>query len=171
MDDVVIRVTERRALTQARSSAYRGKNRDGKVSFSAGMGFDPKDTPLDTLKCTFAFRGAAGGTRTVEADEINYRWARVTLDTEDFAVGSNDVRVTLATLGGKTLDERTIPFERLAPDAKMPRVYIDGCGCAVVNGRRFFPILSCLSAWHFHHNLPSRFQEVLRYPSCPLRPD
>ena len=140
VDDVVIRVTERRALTQARSSAYRGKNRDGKVSFSAGMGFDPKDTPLDTLKCTFAFRGAAGGTRTVEADEINYRWARVTLDTEDFAVGSNDVRVTLATLGGKTLDTRTIPFERLAPDAKMPRVYIDGCGRAVVNGKRFFPL-------------------------------
>ena len=140
VDDVVIRVTERRALTRAKSSAYRGRSRDGKVSFAAGMGFDPKDTPLDSLKCTFAFRGSTGGTRTVEADAINYRWARVTLNTEDFAVGSNDVRVTLATLGGKTLDTRTIPFERLSPDAKMPRVHIDGCGRAVVNGKRFFPL-------------------------------
>ena len=140
VDDVVIRVTERRALTRAKSSAYRGKSRDGKVSFSAGMGFDPKDTPLDTIKCTFAFRGATGEMRTAEADEINCQWARVALDTADFAVGSNDVFVTLATHGGKALDERTIPFERLAPDAKMPRVYIDGCGRAVVNGKRFFPL-------------------------------
>ena len=140
VDDLLVRVIDRRALTMPVSSAYRGKSREGSVSFSSGLGFDPKDTPIDTLRCTFTFKGASGDVRTVSADEICRRWARVTLKTEDFAVGVNDVRVTLSTLEGKTLDSRTIPFERLAPGAKMPRVYLDGCGRAIVNGRRFFPL-------------------------------
>lgn len=140
VDDIEIRIVERRAIPLASTSAYRGKSQEGRVSFAAALTFDPKTNPMKSVRCTFSFRGASGAERKVPADEVNYRWARVALDTSDFAIGRNDVRVVLSAADGRILDSRAIAFERLPPDAKMPRVYLDGSGRAIINGRRFFPL-------------------------------
>ena len=139
-DDVTVRVTERRLVTASGCSAYRGAAAHGPVRFAAGLSVDPDEFPEGTVRATFAFRGPDGRKRTVAADRLTSDRASVTLDASQFALGNNEVEFALSDAKGVRLGSAKIPFVRLDRSTPDPKVWIDGFGRMVVDGKPFFPL-------------------------------
>ena len=140
-DDVTLEPEDRAVAFNAFSSAYRDIAAGGGLTFH-GMVHVPLGRSADEMEASFAWRGPDGRECRRRADlatDFGEVYAKAAVLVEELAMGTQDVRFEVKTKGGETLGATSFAFTRAAVLPER-RVWFDGHGRCIVNGKPFFPV-------------------------------
>lgn len=115
-------------------SAYRNMAADGKVTFRAALNVKGR---RDKVSAKFAYFGADGQKRIVDAPVLRDDAAILELPVADLAMGRHPVGFELKDADGKRLGGETLEFERVSALPKR-HAYLDGRRRLIVDGKPFF---------------------------------
>ena len=137
VDNIYVAELETKPVGAVFSDAYRNESSGGKVRFSASLDLDRK-IATGEYSAEFSHVAEGGRIEKVPGKVLSHTGATVELDTDRFAVGTNDVACTLSR-GGKEIGSASLRFARL--ESPTPRkVYIDRNRMTIVDGKPFFPL-------------------------------
>lgn len=135
-DNVMVKKGTADVVGFVASTTYAATAADGKTRFNAALRI-PK-AARGSAQAVFSWRDSAGGIRRAPADRLTDELATIELDVKSLAMGRHPVTCELLSKG-KVIGAATNVFTRVE---RMPerRVWIDGHGRCIVNGKPFFPL-------------------------------
>ena len=135
-DNVVVKKAKADIVAFVASTTYAATAAEGKTRFNAAVRI-PKDAK-SSAKAFFSWKDQSGNIRRVPADKLTDELATIELDVKSLAIGRHAVVCELIS-DGKVLGAATNIFTRVE---RMPerRVWIDGHGRCIVDGKPFFPL-------------------------------
>ena len=136
-DDIRVTPHEKPVVGTILSSAYRNLAASGKVDFRVELSIPRKYSPND-VKGVFSFMNAKGARETVEVKTSVGDSMGFSIDAARLKAGGSTIGFELLAPDGAKLGEASLPFRRVE---KLPkrRVWIDGHGRTIVDGKPFFP--------------------------------
>ena len=137
-DDISARPVAGKPLDELCVSAYRAEAYDGSVRFSAGYVVNQMRHDINTLRAELRYVASDGKRRSVPAS-LAGSVATAELPVDGFAIGTNDVVLTLWSGKGEKLDATSCRFARL-PTLPRRKVFIDKYNRTIVDGKPFFPL-------------------------------
>ena len=136
-DDLQVMPYEKPVVGAILSSAYRNLAATGKVDFRVELAIPKRYSPSD-VKGVFSFLNAKGARETVAAKASAGDSMGFSIEAARLKVGESAIGFELLAPDGAKLGETSLPFRRVE---KLPkrRVWLDGYGRAIVDGKPFFP--------------------------------
>ena len=137
-DDISARPVAGKPLDELCVSAYRAEASEGSVRFSAGYVVNRMRHDVKALRAELRYAAPGGKTASVSAS-LDGCVASAALPVDAFAMGTNDVMLTLLGGNGEKLGETSCRFARL-PRRIRRKVQCDRFNRTIVDGRPFFPL-------------------------------
>ena len=147
-DDVFYEPFDKDPVAALYTSAYRGEQAEGEVTFAAALNIvDPADATervppgkadMSGYRYVFSYAAADGTRKAVPATGRSQAWAWLNVPVADLAMGEQKVEFTLSA-DGKILGKASCPFTRTKTERRR-RVTFDRLGRTIVDGKPFFPL-------------------------------
>ena len=138
VDDIFIEELDMAPVVGVFTDAYRNESVGGDVKFLAALNLDRAKVALKDCEAEFSYMAADGSRMSAAAKVLSHKDAVATIDTTQFAAGTNDVTFTVS-VSGKKIGEASVPFARLTASVKR-KVVFDRRGRMIVDGKPFFPL-------------------------------
>ena len=138
-DDVFYEPFDTEPVAALHTSAYRGEQAEGVVTFAAALNIVDPATTTSGRRHIFSYKAKDGTTQTINATKVSSTWTSVDVPVADIALGKQDIAFTLMDAGGKTLGKVSCPFTR-TEKTRQRKVTFDRIGRTIVDGKPFFPL-------------------------------
>ena len=137
-DDVEVAPYEPAPVGDICTSYYRNTAAAGTVDVSVAICV-PGRCAIEDVEAEFVHSTSAGEKKTTPVKIQKRDEAAFTIDVESLPTGKSEIEFIMRERGGKELGRSKTVFTRVA---KMPKrkVWIDGYGRTIVNGKPFFPL-------------------------------
>jgi len=138
-DDVFYEPFDKDPVAALYTSAYRGEQAEGAVTFAAALNIIDPNADTAGRRHLFSYAAADGTRKSVPATQTSPAWASVDVPVLDLAMGCQKLEFTLMDANGKALGKASCPFTR-TERTRRRKVTFDRIGRTLVDGKPFFPL-------------------------------